>query len=327
MAAALRAEASATLEGHDEMVRAALLDSGTPLEAPVATVKEKWRLLPAFLKVRGLVKQHLVSYDHLVNVEMQEIVQANNEIRVSNHPNFYIRFNNCRLDEPSIDESIDAERTWVNGNFSPQECRLRDITYSSPIKVDLEYTQEAAKGWTKRVKRDVCIGRMPMMLKSSKCILYNRDDKKLSRMGECPCDPGGYFIVKGSEKVILVQEQVCTHARVHARVCARVRGRRMHMRCVCVRASSYRSRCVASCIPAHYVHAHLTLPAHYVHARARAMALRASHPLSSGLASRGDTGQTIVFLTLALTLTLTLARTLTLILTPTLTLATVCAAL
>lgn len=40
-----------------------------------------------------------------------------------------------------------------------------------------------------------------VMLRSSKCILHGRSDVELSRMGECPVDPGGYFIVKGSEKV------------------------------------------------------------------------------------------------------------------------------
>ena len=30
----------------------------------------------------------------------------------------------------------------------------------------------------------------------------------LWRMQECPHDPGGYFVVRGTEKVILIQEQM-----------------------------------------------------------------------------------------------------------------------
>jgi DNA-directed RNA polymerase III subunit RPC2 len=49
---------------------------------------------------------------------------------------------------------------------------------------------------------------MPIMLRSQKCILYGKSEQELSKMKECPYDPGGYFIVKGVEKVILIQEQL-----------------------------------------------------------------------------------------------------------------------
>lgn len=46
------------------------------------------------------------------------------------------------------------------------------------------------------------------MLRSNKCILSGKDEKDMSRLNECPLDPGGYFVVNGTEKVILVQEQL-----------------------------------------------------------------------------------------------------------------------
>ena len=46
------------------------------------------------------------------------------------------------------------------------------------------------------------------MLRSSKCILFNRDHMELAKVNECPYDPGGYFITRGQEKVILIQEQL-----------------------------------------------------------------------------------------------------------------------
>ncbi|GFY88572.1 nuclear RNA polymerase C2 [Actinidia rufa] len=42
---------------------------------------------------------------------------------------------------------------------------------------------------------------MPIMLRSCCCILHGKDEAELSRLGECPLDPGGYFIIKGTEKV------------------------------------------------------------------------------------------------------------------------------
>ena len=46
------------------------------------------------------------------------------------------------------------------------------------------------------------------MLQSKKCILSNKDEHYFSNVNECPLDPGGYFIIRGSEKIILIQEQL-----------------------------------------------------------------------------------------------------------------------
>lgn len=46
------------------------------------------------------------------------------------------------------------------------------------------------------------------MLRSSNCILSDKSEFELAKMNECPLDPGGYFVVKGQEKVILIQEQL-----------------------------------------------------------------------------------------------------------------------
>jgi DNA-directed RNA polymerase III subunit RPC2 len=52
------------------------------------------------------------------------------------------------------------------------------------------------------------IGRMPLMLRSNRCILNGKDAAQMAKLQECPMDPGGYFIVRGTEKVILIQEQL-----------------------------------------------------------------------------------------------------------------------
>lgn len=35
-----------------------------------------------------------------------------------------------------------------------------------------------------------------------------KNDQQLASLGECPLDPGGYFIIRGTERVILIQEQL-----------------------------------------------------------------------------------------------------------------------
>ena len=87
---------------------------------------------------------------------------------------------------------------------NPHDCRLRDLTYSAPITVDIEYT----RGQQRVIRNGLPIGRMPIMLRSSNCALANKDEAELAKLNECPLDPGGYFVVRGQEKVILIQEQM-----------------------------------------------------------------------------------------------------------------------
>ena len=54
----------------------------------------------------------------------------------------------------------------------------------------------------------IVIGRLPLMLRSSRCVLHGKSEAELAQLGECPLDPGGYFVVRGTEKVILIQEQL-----------------------------------------------------------------------------------------------------------------------
>ena len=56
-------------------------------------------------------------------------------------------------------------------------------------------------------RKDVEIGMMPLMLGCSNCILHAKSPEQLAKLQECPYDPRGYFIIKGAEKVILIQEQ------------------------------------------------------------------------------------------------------------------------
>ncbi|CED85369.1 beta and beta-prime subunits of dna dependent rna-polymerase [Phaffia rhodozyma] len=176
---------------------------GKGLSDEIKSVEDKWLLLPAFLKVKGLVKQHLESFDHVrssfVEVEIKEILKANNKVTSDIDPRFWLRYTDIRVGAP---ERTDAEA--IDRTITPHECRLRDTTYSAQIYVDLEYM----RGKQIIRRRGEPIGRLPIMLRSNKCVLKGKDEAQLAAMTECPLDPGGYFVVKGTEKVILVQEQL-----------------------------------------------------------------------------------------------------------------------
>ncbi|CAH2046368.1 unnamed protein product, partial [Thlaspi arvense] len=172
------------------------------LAAPIKSTADKFQLVPEFLKVRGLVKQHLDSFNYFVNVGIKKIVRANSLIKTTLDPSLYLRFKDVRVGEPSIMNNNMAEK------INPHMCRLADMTYAAPIYVNIEYVHGSNGKTTLSAKENVIIGRMPIMLRSCRCVLHGKDEEELARLGECPLDPGGYFVIKGTEKVLLIQEQL-----------------------------------------------------------------------------------------------------------------------
>lgn len=161
--------------------------------------QDKWELLPAFLQVKGLVKQHIDSFNYFVDVDLKNIIKANEKITSDIDPKFYLKYTDISVGHPTRNDPDAIDKT-----ISPHECRLRDVTYSADIYVNIEYT----RGQKIVRRKNVSIGRLPIMLRSNKCWLQDRSEAELARLNECPLDPGGYFVVKGTEKVILVQEQL-----------------------------------------------------------------------------------------------------------------------
>ncbi|KAI8622243.1 hypothetical protein BC830DRAFT_1163145 [Chytriomyces sp. MP71] len=167
---------------------------------PVNTLEDKWRLVPAFLQTKGLVKQHIDSFNYFIETDLQQIVDANRKVVSDVDPNFWLVFKKIYVAAPQV---YDANR-GVSRGITPMECRLRDTTYASTIFVDIEYTRSGQI----IKKRAVEIGLMPIMLRSCRCVLVGKSPAEFADVGECPLDPGGYFIVRGTEKVILIQEQL-----------------------------------------------------------------------------------------------------------------------
>jgi hypothetical protein len=110
----------------------------TTLDSPVGSLKEKWRLLPYFLQLRSLMRQHIDSFDYFVNVDMRMIVQSPSarEVRSDHDPKFYLQYTDCWVGEPEVEEDA-----YDSTQATPFQCRLRDCTYSAPIYVNVRYTR------------------------------------------------------------------------------------------------------------------------------------------------------------------------------------------
>ena len=140
----------------------------TPLDMPIGSLKDKWRVLPHFLQVRSLMRQHIDSFDYFVNVEMKAIVQSPSacEIRSDHDPRFYLKYTNCWVGEPEV-----LDEAFSTSQATPFQCRLRDCTYSAPIYVDLRYTRGNSIVKTKKVSDVYFLPRNAFPLKLE-CISY-----------------------------------------------------------------------------------------------------------------------------------------------------------
>ncbi|GBM67401.1 DNA-directed RNA polymerase III subunit RPC2 [Araneus ventricosus] len=78
--------------------------------APIKAIKDKAKLVPAFLKTKGLVKQHIGSFDHFINVEIKKIIKANQKIVSDVDPAFQIKYLSINLGELAVDESYQEQK-------------------------------------------------------------------------------------------------------------------------------------------------------------------------------------------------------------------------
>lgn len=156
-----------------------------------------WPLLDAFLKEESIAQQEINSFNQFIEKKLPEIVAENNVV-IPRIEEVRLEFCNIEISKPRLIE-IDGS---PHREFFPMEARTKGRTYSGPIHMVM-------KMYRRDVEQDVkkaFLGEMPIMLKSNLCWLNEKNPQELVEMGEDPMDFGGYFIVNGSEKVLITQE-------------------------------------------------------------------------------------------------------------------------
>lgn len=180
------------------------------------TQEDCWSIISSYFEQKGLVRQQLDSFDTFIKNTMQEVVDDNSTIIVKSvstgqsecSPFIKLKFGQISLSKTPVVVEPDGKII----DIFPNEARLRDLTYGSPLFIDVTKIQVDENG-----KEDVHeypkvpLGTMPIMLRSSYCVSNGLSDRDLIQLGECPYDQGGYFIVNGTEKVLVAQERLATN--------------------------------------------------------------------------------------------------------------------
>ena len=162
----------------------------------------KWNIMNEFFKEKGFVAHQIDTFDDYINNGIERVVSENDiVINQSETQKYTVSFSDVYIPKPS---TIEEDRT-VREMF-PAEARQRDLTYDSPIFVNVtERTETEGKEDEIVEHKRIIIGRTPIMLNSYKCNLHKLNNNEKIKKGECEQDIGGYFLIKGKERVLIGQ--------------------------------------------------------------------------------------------------------------------------
>ncbi|GAB4842714.1 DNA-directed RNA polymerases IV and V subunit 2 [Ancistrocladus abbreviatus] len=187
----------------------------------------------AFFRQYGLISHQINSYNDFVKSGIQKVFDSIGTINVE--PGYdaskkgegewkraTVRFGEVNLERPMFwtGDKFHADGGEEFLKLLPRHSRLQNMTYSARMKVKTHlqvYTQTMASSDKFKTGKDkylhkeivhegeseVLIGRIPVMVKSDLCWMSEAEK------GDCDFDHGGYFIIKGAEKVFIAQEQIC----------------------------------------------------------------------------------------------------------------------
>ena len=188
--------------------------------------EDSWKVIDSYFETYGLVSQQVHSYNHFLESTLQEIVEEVGNISIN--PNRQYRPGNV-IENDGKEFQLNFEQLHVhsqptfrekdrfNHHPVPQDARLRNLTYETELFMDVRFkVLKTGEDGEKMVLRDdlnekVPIGKIPVMIKSKYCALNKMNKKERVMAGECPLDQGGYFIVKGGEKVVVAQEKMANN--------------------------------------------------------------------------------------------------------------------
>jgi len=158
--------------------------------------KNSHLIVKKYLESNSLVESNLTSFNKFIEHNMQEIVdEINGTIE---NEEFEIKLGKIKVGHPNVIEA-DGSSSLI----MPYEARLRNLTYSAPITIELTVKKDG------QVDSEIVeIGRIPIMVKSKVCNTADMSKDDLIKNYSDPLDTGGYFIINGNERVMIMAEDL-----------------------------------------------------------------------------------------------------------------------
>lgn len=154
--------------------------------------------LNLYLFSKGIVWQQIESFDFFLKSDLKKILNRKDFPTFFSNSSYNLKYSSIKV----------KNAVFLKKNFeytiTPNECRQRDITYSSHLYANLKF-KILGKVFS---FQNFSLCKIPLMLQSNNCLLSGKNGNFLKSIKECSADPGGYFIIRGAEKIICIQEQL-----------------------------------------------------------------------------------------------------------------------
>ena len=163
-------------------------------------------LIKKYFEKHSVIESNISSFNDFIDEKIHDIINDLEDIEPTIIPpeiqEFKIKFDKIEVGKPQITEADGSKR-----DIYPNEARLRKITYSAPIYLSISAHIDGVE----REKFTTLVGKLPIMLKSKYCHLHGLSEEELIKHGEDPNDTGGYFILNGNERVLIVVEDLASN--------------------------------------------------------------------------------------------------------------------
>jgi DNA-directed RNA polymerase II subunit RPB2 len=176
----------------------------------------QFQIISEYIKKIGIVHHQIASFNQFIDEGIQRIINEENTITIKTDNNtiYKYTFGEVYVTKPCI---VDENRIFRK--TTPIEARFKDFTYEGNVLVDIhiDVLTDDNVIVDSEIIRKFQLTKIPIMLGSSRCILQEKitnptrttltSDVYNDNYGECFFEPGGYFIIKGKERVLISQER------------------------------------------------------------------------------------------------------------------------
>ncbi len=181
-------------------------------------------LARAYFTRDKIARHHLESFNKFLESGLQRVIDEEGviltDIDEADHRGkyrIYVKMGKVRVGMPEVTEADGAKEPLL-----PSDARIRNLTYAAPIHLKMQivydYYEQGQKD-ERGKEEEAVIGELPIMVRSRGCHLYGLPDECgqapsqerrccLVHAGEDPVDPGGYFVINGTERVVMTLEDL-----------------------------------------------------------------------------------------------------------------------